>query len=933
MRWKLMYFIIVQASGQNLQSFHLASNSNTQKTINKAKKHRQALSITSTPSSNNKPHPELHQTSKDGLSDGSDKRSSDDGGNEYPDLDPFEGAKLVRGTFRIFEKTAKVTADALRIFGDTTAGVGGSGIKVVGTAVKTVGSMLETSAETAMERESSSKLAHATRRVAGHSVIVLSTLVKGVGESFMLAGQATESVTSGTAGVAEDTIRVVEELFGTFADHFHDESSFTSSYSSSHSTTSSSSSSSSSPSASTSSSSPSDNYFSYSSNQLNHEKPSFLSLSFEDPGTSIIIIASILKAWVLHTIYGSLEDVVGVSSVIPQIALSYFFLFVLSAWLRGRAIRRTKAELLEVEEEEVVTNMGELTTPTPFNTPVRATNPTKNAAATSILHPKTPTSTIHHHHHHHHNSDPGSPPYITSVVAEKIEPPHPSFDTPQLRSPAPALQAMNRVERLKRPRRSLIRRFVSFFVSPGVISLWTHLVLMLFVARSILMNSNKIKRAAETKGFRDAINSVTQKGGTAFGKSIPAFESAIWANNLLDSLWRVEVDDIDYTACEGGYEPDYDMNDYVRRSIVKNTKLDETQKAKQDENQGGDNHRGREKDFEPLLYGGLEPYLSTTISSVVALTLDELATQPDSSAYLSLHSFTLGSKPPLIRGLRINPAGNGTLLEASFDVDFVSTDLEIILKLKLSSSDYAILPTSMISITDLDTRIPIRVVFEPSKSYPFSGPLEISVLGDCCDVGFKLLPLSKSSGMQGVDLNSLPLLSSWIKEGLQSSLAALRSPNYVRFDLAKYLSYSTFTTCQNYGTAGGRGGGVNGEGSLLLVTGEEKKSLRDAEDSVVGGEDSELLDDAAVTKAENDHLGKKLTRILEVEILGIGNSNGDSNREVGNEGINGGGMVKKEERKGFFGRKRRIVQRKIKNPLVIMVNAMRQLLGKVVKVF
>ena len=45
--------------------------------------------------------------------------------------------------------------------------------------------------------QSSSKLAHATRRVAGHSVIVLSTLVKGVGESFMLAGQATESITSG----------------------------------------------------------------------------------------------------------------------------------------------------------------------------------------------------------------------------------------------------------------------------------------------------------------------------------------------------------------------------------------------------------------------------------------------------------------------------------------------------------------------------------------------------------------------------------------------------------------------------------------------------------------------------------------------------------------------------------------------------------------
>jgi len=90
------------------------------------------------------------------------------------------------------------------------------------------------------------------------------------------------------------------------------------------------------------------------------------------------------------------------------------------------------------------------------------------------------------------------------------------------------------------------------------------------------------------------------------------------------------------------------------------------------------------------------------------------------------------------------------------------------------------LPTTMISVTDLDTRIPLRVAFEPSFGYPFSEPLEISVLGDCRDIGFKVLPLSKSSGMQGVDLNSLPLLSSWIKEGLQSSLAALRSPNFIR---------------------------------------------------------------------------------------------------------------------------------------------------------
>jgi hypothetical protein len=173
-------------------------------------------------------------------------------------------------------------------------------------------------------------------------------------------------------------------------------------------------------------------------------------------------------------------------------------------------------------------------------------------------------------------------------------------------------------------------------------------------------------------------------------------------------VWRVEVDDIDYVGLKGGFTPEYDMNDYVRRSIVKNTKLDPKQQKKRMSQMGteddkeadfstsastaAEKKRQRQQantahgfdgtgssTFSPLLYGGLEPYLSTSISSVVSSTLDEVATQPDTSAYLSLHSFTLGSKPPLIRGLRINTNEEG-LLEASFDVDFVSTDLEIILK-------------------------------------------------------------------------------------------------------------------------------------------------------------------------------------------------------------------------------------------------------------
>jgi len=131
--------------------------------------------------------------------------------------------------------------------------------------------------------------------------------------------------------------------------------------------------------------------------------------------------------------------------------------------------------------------------------------------------------------------------------------------------------------------------------------------------------------------------------------------------------------------------PEYEMSDYVRRSITRRTKDDEGERRRKKDQMGfvevktgGNNkhHRagGKKRDhyrqdegdggFEPLMYGGLEPYLATTISSIVASTLEDLAKHPDSTAYLELYSFTLGSKPPLIRGLRIAPADNRTMLEA-----------------------------------------------------------------------------------------------------------------------------------------------------------------------------------------------------------------------------------------------------------------------------
>ena len=63
-----------------------------------------------------------------------------------------------------------------------------------------------------------------------------------------------------------------------------------------------------------------------------------------------------------------------------------------------------------------------------------------------------------------------------------------------------------------------------------------------------------------------------------------------------------------------------------------------------------------------------------------------------------------------------------------------------------------------------------------------------------------MLPVSESSGLKGVDLNGMPLLSTWIKQGLNSVLEEFVDPGFVRFDLDRYLKWSTWISC------GGRSG-------------------------------------------------------------------------------------------------------------------------------
>ena len=126
-----------------------------------------------------------------------------------------------------------------------------------------------------------------------------------------------------------------------------------------------------------------------------------------------------------------------------------------------------------------------------------------------------------------------------------------------------------------------------------------------------------------------------------------------------------------------------------------------------------------------------------------------------------------------------------------------------------------------------------------------------------------------------------------------------------------------------------------GEGGLVkLVTGEGGPS-GDAREGADGGrgESKEMDEEEVIIKAERDHLGKKLTRILEVEMLGIGAKEGVGvglAGEVRMEGHKNWRAEKGTEEKGLFRRRRRIKQRKIKNPLLIMGKAIGKLVGRII---
>ena len=196
------------------------------------------------------------------------------------------------------------------------------------------------------------------------------------------------------------------------------------------------------------------------------------------------------------------------------------------------------------------------------------------------------------------------------------------------------------------------------------------------------------KRNAEARGYRDAITSI--------GKTSPSMiESAAWLNLLLSQIWHVTHPSSDEKLLAS-------YPSFVSRAIQENI-ADE-------------------------LYGGLEPYISTQIGNVLVDALKTNDERPSEVAYVSLNTFTLGSNPPLIRGISLRGTEeDGQVLNLGIDIDALLGDLSVGLVIKLSSLERARLPSTALLISAVDMRLLLDVSVSARPTFPFISKLSISI--------------------------------------------------------------------------------------------------------------------------------------------------------------------------------------------------------------
>lgn len=228
-------------------------------------------------------------------------------------------------------------------------------------------------------------------------------------------------------------------------------------------------------------------------------------------------------------------------------------------------------------------------------------------------------------------------------------------------------------------RRSLLRFIASIpsLVAKSMLLILRLLFRIVFDSRVILLllftfawaylswasqiRSFAIQRHAEAKGFRLAIASI--------GTTVPSrSEPVLWVNALFTQIWQTRG--TESTKPKSGRK--YPI--FVERAM-KQRRLDNELCQ----------HCDKEIKNCPgecsIVNGGLEPVLSGIIGNSLMEMFQSLKyAGPKDVAYVSIYSITLGSQPPLIRGVELmGQEHEGERYEYELDVLVLFEDMEIVL--------------------------------------------------------------------------------------------------------------------------------------------------------------------------------------------------------------------------------------------------------------
>mmetsp|Transcript_16402 Transcript_16402/g.25588 ORF Transcript_16402/g.25588 Transcript_16402/m.25588 type:complete len:931 (+) Transcript_16402:87-2879(+) len=663
-------------------------------------KHESSNDVDSTKMSQSRDH-DLEYSKDSQLKDGArnnQKQKNDSSNYRNPfeveeDVLTREGARLISSSFGFARSSFGFLGDSVRVIGDTAAGLTGSSIKVVGSAVKSSSALLD-SIGGAVEGEDQRPIqdrnvVENTRHVAGKSVKLVGNIVRGLGDSIVLAGAATETVASSSAGVAEDAVRVFESLAHSLSTTFSPEKRVLTDFDIFDDN-----------SLPQELSDDSSGYISY--GMKSHSPSSHVATDDAGDNRTSWYLANLQNA-VKKFITYIMADTEGVPSAAPQllgvIVILYLLTFVVLNSDHSNHPKHPTKDTSQDKDGELRRSFQNNSTPSQF---IQCTA-TVTTSMPSVLERPANGSSV-------------------SVLTEK--------------------DGKNTARAI-----TLVKACINAALSKRSLLFLVYSLAWIYLCHISKTRSDSIMRNAEARGYRDAITSI--------GKTSPSMiESAAWLNLLLNQIWRVPYHSSDETLLTS-YPP------FVSRAIKEN--------------------------LVGELYGGLEPYISTQIGNVLVDALKTNDERPSEVAYLNLNTFTLGSNPPLIRGITLRGSEEDSrVLNLGIDMDALLGDLAVTLVIKLSSLEHARLPSTALLISAVDMRLLLDISLSARPTFPFISSLSISI-AEMPKLKVKITPSSESSGLKGVDLGSLPVISTWIQDAIDQQLLQYVSPRFISLDIPGLL--------------------------------------------------------------------------------------------------------------------------------------------------